>query len=238
MKKVILIFLISSCLCCKKETLTFPVLDVNPLINSLKKNKVKHYSIYTTFKGSTVHIDSFNINKEGFVISEICKKGQFNEEYFVYDSLNRVVEHRFQNDTEFDFKSTYKIDKKRNEVKRYFYFKTNESLEKKPSNLVLYKFDKTMSVLLEEIQIYLESKDTFSKTEYFYNPKNKIATIKRYNFYDNYETVTTYLYESDTILKQVIEDGKVHYVSFETGLIDSVKRRYPEEKIIYKYSFY
>lgn len=238
MKKIFLLFLIGSCLCCKKEAVTFPVLDLNPLINSLKKNKVKHYSIYTAFKGSTVYIDSFNVNKEGFVISEVCKNGQFNEEYFTYDSLNRLVEHQFQNDTQFHYKSTYEIDTKRNEVKRYFYYKTNGSFEKKPSNLVLYKFDKTMSVLLEEIQIYLESKDTISKVDYFYNPKNKIAASKRYNFYDKYETITTYLYENDTILKQIIEGGKVQYISSETGLIDSVKRRFPDEKIIYKYGFY
>ena len=237
MKILILFFLffaISSCKNFKESSLN---INVDPLTQAYKKNNVEYYLKITSGKDTIYTIDSVCVNKNGLITLERTKKGWFSETRNEYDSLNRIIKSEHNSDIHYKSKMKYKLDKKSKNLSSFIYAFSgySQSLKTKPVAIMYHKFINDR--LVEEILYDIESKDTVRINKYFYNSNNKIQKKLCKKVNEKYEDTTEYKYNKNNILTEIVGSGEVKYISQKTGLIDSVKQSYPNERITYKYYF-
>lgn len=206
-------------------------LNIDPLTKAYKKNNVEYYLRVVSGKDTIYTIDSVCVNRNGLVTLKEIKKGYADKTSYEYDLLNRIIQTEHDSDIHSKFKTYYKQEKESNTL---IGFNTN-SLDKKPSSLEYFIFENNK--LKEQIVIDIKSNDTIMKTQYKYNSKKNISEISKNNLIDNYEVKTEYGYRKNNTLSEIIGHGEVKYISEKTGLIDSVKQKYPHIRTTYKYHF-
>ena len=213
------------------------MLNVDPLTESNKKNNVEYYLRIVSGKDTIFTVDSVCVNKKGMITLEKVKKGWFSETQNEYDSLNRIIQSEHHSDIHYKSKIEYSFDKKYNNLISYVfsYNGKSKSFNKSPNAIIYYEFENNK--LSKEIFIDIQSKDTITIAEYKYNPSNKISLITRKNLLDKYEVKTEYKYRKNNTLSEIIGEGEIKYISEKTGLIDSVKQTYPNERTTYNYYF-
>ena len=198
-------YVISSC----GNESKFPDLNVDPLINANKQNKVAYYIVLKKWKDSIVGKDSVVVNKNGFITDQIA----WTTEHYKYDSINRIIEYKLDSDVHLFNKITYKLDANKQEVLQI--------TDKKQSNICHYKFDKNF-IKLQNEYLLNENLDTVKSTIY------KYANYKIISITENYPTEkrtdkTYYIYDDNQKLKIIKKGvyGETQYISRLTGLIDS-----------------
>jgi hypothetical protein len=229
-KKLLYIFLfvISSC---KNITESNLELNIDPLTNAYKNNNVEYYLKIVSGKDTIYTIDSVCINRNGLITLERVKKGWFSETKNEYDSINRIIKTEHNSDINYKIGFEYKLDEKTGNLIRY---SKNKAL-KKLKSYEYFKYEK--GKLIQQFVYDEETKDTVRIITYKYNRKNKIIQILKNNLLDKYEVKTEYKYRPNNTLKQIIDYAEVKYISEKTGLIDSVKQKFPNEKTTYKYFY-
>ena len=237
MKILILFFLFFAISSCENFNESRLNLNVDPLTQAYKKNNVEYYLKIVSGKDTIYTIDSVCVNKNGLITLERTKKGWFSESSNEYDSLNRIIKSEHNSDIHYKSKMKYKLDKKSKNVNgfTYSYSGYSQSLKTKLVAIMYYKFGNDR--LVEEILYDIESKDTVRINKYLYDSNNKIRKILRKNVKEKYKDTTEYKYNKNNILIEIVGSGEVKHISQKTGLIDSVKQKYPNERITYKYYF-
>jgi len=222
------LFVISSCKNISESNLE---LNVDPLINAYKNNNVEYYLKIVSGKDTIYTTDSVCINKNGLITLESVKKGCLSETKNEYDSLNRIIKTEHNSDIHYRIGFEYKLDEKTGNLIRY----SKNQTHKKLKSYEYFKYEK--GKLIQQFVYNEDTKDTLRIITYKYNKKNKIIQISKNNLFDKYEIKTEYTYRPNNTLKQIIDYAEVKYISEKTGLIDSVKQKFPNEKITYKYFY-
>lgn len=224
----IFLFVISSCKNISESNLE---LNIDPLTNAYKNNNVEYYLKIVSGKDTIYTIDSVCINRNGLITLERVKKGWFSETKNEYDSINRIIKTEHKSDINYKIGFEYKLDEKTGNLIRY----SKNKAHKKLKSYEYFKYEK--GKLIQQFVYDEETKDTVRIITYKYNRKNKIIQISKNNLLDKYEVKTEYKYRPNNTLKQIIDYGEVKYISEKTGLIDSVKQKFPNEKTTYKYFY-
>ena len=231
---LILLFVVTSC---KDKNESSLVLNVDPLIESYKKNNVEYYLRIVSGKDTIYTVDSVCVNKKGMITLEKVKRGWFSETRNKYDSLNRIIQSEHHSDIHYKSKIVYGFDEKHNNLISYIFSNNgmSKSFDKSPNGIIYYEFENNR--LSKEIFIDIQSKDTITLNQYKYNSKNKISKILKKNLLDNYEVKIEYKYRKNNTLSEIIGESEIKYISKKTGLIDSVKQTDSNERITYNYYF-
>ena len=237
MRTSILFFILLAISSCKNVNESSLEINIDPLTKAYKKNNIEYYLRVVSGKDTIYTIDSVCVNENGLITLKEVKKGYTNKTSYDYDLLNRIIQIEHHSDIHYKSKIAYLLDEKSNNLSAYgFLYNSNtKSFHAKPNSIMRFNFENEK--LIEEVLIDIESNDTFIKTQYKYNSKNKISEISKNNLIDKFEVKTKYNYRENNTLSEIIEDGEVKYISEKSGLIDSVKRTFPNEKIYYKYYF-
>ena len=226
LKIAIIIAISLSIISCAKTEIV-PDIYPDPMVSVFKKNNIKSYIRTVKLNGEIVHIDSIKLNSEGRRISKIRLLGSWDDEWFVYDSIGRVIEYHIRTDVDEHVRDiTYKIDIKANEVIQNL----NDGQCRR------FRFDKSFKFLKENV-LYKKDKtgDTISRTYYSYR-NGKIKQIETFDLLDGlFSYRKTFEYENNKLHK-IYEKFETQYISPKNGLIDSGYIATFNQKVEYKYN--
>lgn len=226
------------CISCKKYDESNLVLNIDPLSEAYFKNNVKYYLRIDSANDTIFNIDSVCINKNGLVFYKKAIKGWFTKTNYNYDKLNRIISIEHHSDIHYKSKIEYKFDENSNTLISHNFYNnglTNSKFTDQPNAITHYIFNNQK--LTSEILIDNESKDTINIIHYKYNSNKNLIESSIKNLEYGNEDKTVYKYRENNTLCEIIQHGEIKYISEKTGLIDSVKQKFPNEKITYKYFY-
>jgi hypothetical protein len=225
---------------CKDTQKTFSVYEVNPLKESLSKNKIKYYIAYEYDEHDWMKGDSVSIDNNGNILSRINKGPGFAEEfYFYYDSLNRVIYETQRSDILTKICTRYELIPERQTVIKYISFCENAKDVGELVEQIVLAYDNDLDHILYETVVEVSTNDT-TKTTYEYND-NRIYKESR-EVDGQKRIMTEYIYDNGRLDKIIYTHRPNYYstsfISKKTGLIDSTITRQDGIKWLKRYQYF
>ena len=235
--KLILLSLILLALCqCLDKSEIFSTYSVDPMREAFVKNNIAAYVECIIVSDTVAKADSVSFDGRGNIISVIMIDGFKSEEFFTYDSLNRLVHRTELSDIHTEICTRYEphpIDK---EVTKYTYH-----CEPPDSSLLrteIIKYDDRLEKILQSLEISPSNDST--STFYVYDGKRLIKELVERNGHKGRETSYFYLdgqlIRINRTLPKAFDDDD--FISKTTGLIDSTIIRSPDDTTVIYYKYY
>lgn len=223
---------------CKEPGKEFSTFEVNPLKESIVKNKITAYLEYGLIDGKLEMGDSVSFDRQGNIISVINKGGLVNVRHLTYDSLNRLVFETQRSDIFNKLWTRYELNPESQTVVKYVSIGSKGDSVGKLIQKEFLKFDNYLNKILAKTIVNIDNDTTLIKYEYVGDQiKRESEEINGHK-----GRVTEYVYKNGKlaqIKRQYHEDFlRIDYVSQKTELIDSTRIKRQDDTMVKYYKYY
>lgn len=241
MKKIHVAYLVFFCLAlsqCTELPETFSTYEVNPLKKAIVENNVTAYLEYVFVAGKIEKADSVSFDLRGNVNCRIAKGGLVSEQFYTYDSLNRLIFETQRSDIFYKLWTQYELAPEAKLVVKYIRIGNRADSAGELFHKEILKFDRDLSILLTKTDVNLYTNDT-TITKYDYDGDRIVKELEEVN--RRRGRVTDYIYENGRLVqirRQLVSVLlEIDYFSKITGLIDStsIDREGVTRTLYYKY---